>query len=74
MRAYGAVLNSIGPDGSVHGVSAGTAVMASREDYRRVPRKRAQGWGQGLALAFLSALLERSKNPEGPIKNWNKGL
>lgn len=67
VRAYGAVLNSISPEGSVLGVSAGTAVMASREDYRRVPRKRVQGWGQGLALAFLSALLERSKNQEKTI-------
>jgi unsaturated rhamnogalacturonyl hydrolase len=69
LRAYGGVLANIDASGSVRNVSAGTAVMANREDYRRVPRKRAQGWGQGLALAFLSALLERTtlvKSPESP--------
>ncbi len=37
-------------------VSGGTAVMHDVEGYRRIPNKRIQGWGQGLALAFLSEL------------------
>jgi len=60
-RAYAGLLANIDGKGGVRNVSAGTAVMKSAEDYRRVPRKRLQGWGQGLALAFLSALLERAK-------------
>ena len=60
-RAYSGLLANIDEKGGVRNVSAGTAVLASRDDYRRVPRKRLQGWGQGLALAFLSALAERAK-------------
>lgn len=66
-RAYSGLMANIDPKGGVRKVSAGTAVLASREDYRRVPVKRLQGWGQGLALAFLSALLERAKGqPAAP--------
>jgi len=64
LRAYGGIMANIDNVGSVHNVSAGTAVMASREDYRRVPRKRVQGWGQGLTLAFLSALLGHANSAE----------
>ncbi|MCX7657879.1 MAG: glycoside hydrolase 105 family protein, partial [Oscillospiraceae bacterium] len=46
---------NIADDGRVLNVSAGTAVMKTREDYRSVPKTWTQGWGQGLALAFLSA-------------------
>ncbi|MBO9609703.1 MAG: glycoside hydrolase family 88 protein [Paenibacillaceae bacterium] len=53
------ILSRIGADGSVQGVSAGTAVMKDAEGYRGVPHKRVQGWGQGLALVFLSSLLNR---------------
>jgi unsaturated rhamnogalacturonyl hydrolase len=60
-KAYAGLLANIDAQGGVRNVSAGTAVMSTAEDYRRVPRKRLQGWGQGLALAFLSALLERAK-------------
>jgi unsaturated rhamnogalacturonyl hydrolase len=60
LASYRGVLSNIDPNGTVRNVSAGTAVMASREDYRRVPSKRAQGWGQGLTLAFLSAILEKT--------------
>ncbi|MCX7027465.1 MAG: glycoside hydrolase family 88 protein [Spirochaetes bacterium] len=60
-RAYSGLLANIDSKGGVRNVSAGTAVMVTAEDYRRVPRKRLQGWGQGLALAFLSALLSRAK-------------
>ena len=59
---YAGLMTNIDAKGGVRNVSAGTAVLASREDYRRVPNKRLQGWGQGLALAFLSALLERAKS------------
>jgi unsaturated rhamnogalacturonyl hydrolase len=63
--AYEGLMANIDAMGGVRNVSAGTAVLASREDYRRVPCKRLQGWGQGLALAFLSALLEREKTGAG---------
>lgn len=53
------ILSRIGADGSVLDVSAGTAVMKDAEGYRGVPHKRVQGWGQGLALVFLSSLLNR---------------
>ena len=58
-NALDGILSNIGEDGTVRNVSAGTAVMHNIEGYRNVPRKRIQGWGQGLALAFLSSLLER---------------
>ncbi|RPJ04764.1 MAG: glycoside hydrolase 105 family protein, partial [Spirochaetaceae bacterium] len=41
----------------VRNVSAGTAVMKDAAGYHAVPRKRVQGWGQGLVLAFLASLL-----------------
>ena len=34
-------------------VSAGTAVMLDLEAYKNVPRKRVQGWGQGLTLRLI---------------------
>jgi len=67
-RAYTGLMANIDAKGGVRSVSAGTAVLASREDYRRVPNKRLQGWGQGLALAFLSALLERAKPGTGNLQ------
>lgn len=57
-KAYKGILANIDEDGSVRNVSAGTAVMHSAEDYKLVPRKRVQGWGQGLTLAFLATLLK----------------
>lgn len=57
-KAYHGILANIDQDGSVRNVSAGTAVMHCAEDYKLVPKKRVQGWGQGLTLAFLSALLK----------------
>jgi unsaturated rhamnogalacturonyl hydrolase len=56
LRCYEGLKACIDPDGGVRKVSAGTAVMASAGDYRLVPNKRIQGWGQGLVLAFLSSL------------------
>ena len=43
-------------------VSGGTAVMKDREGYRGVPKEWIQGWGQGLALAFLTAILDQRKD------------
>jgi unsaturated rhamnogalacturonyl hydrolase len=58
LKAYHGIRSKISEDGSVKDVSAGTAVMKTREDYCKIPHKRVQGWGQGLALVFLSGLLE----------------
>lgn len=57
-RALSGVLGNISPDGRVLNVSGGTAVMRDREGYRGISRDWVQGWGQGLALAFLSGVLE----------------
>lgn len=51
------ILPRIREDGSVMDVSAGTAVMKDLEGCRQVPKKRIQGWGQGLTLAFLAEML-----------------
>ncbi len=58
LPAYEGIRKNIDARGMVRSVSAGTAVMKSLEDYRLVPRKRIQGWGQGLTLSFLAALLQ----------------
>ena len=58
-KSVEAILGQIREDGSVMGVSAGTAVMFDANGYKEVPYKRVQGWGQGLVLAFLSLLLKR---------------
>ena len=39
-------------------VSGGTAVMNDLAGYLAMPKRWAQGWGQGLALALLAAVLE----------------
>lgn len=52
------LLNHITEDGRVTDVSGGTAVMKDREGYRNISKKWIQGWGQGMALAFLSSLLK----------------
>ncbi|MGF7145142.1 unsaturated rhamnogalacturonyl hydrolase [Anaerotaenia torta] len=52
------ILHNISEDGRVLNVSGGTAVMKDREGYCGIPREWMQGWGQGLALAFLSDLLK----------------
>lgn len=57
-KALKGVISNIAEDGTVKNVSAGTAVMKDAEGYRKVPKKRIQGWGQGLTLAFLSSVLE----------------
>ncbi|HPF86673.1 MAG TPA: glycoside hydrolase family 88 protein [Candidatus Limiplasma sp.] len=55
-KAYDAILGSISPDGRVLHVSGGTAVMNDLDGYRKISRTWTQGWGQGLALAFLAAI------------------
>lgn len=57
-KAVEGILANVSPEGRVCNVSAGTAVMKDREGYRTIPRKWTQGWGQGLALAFLSVVLD----------------
>jgi len=58
--ALDGVFNNISPDGRVMNVSGGTAVMRDREGYRNIPKVWMQGWGQGLALAQLAAVLDNS--------------
>ncbi|MFH1512472.1 MAG: glycoside hydrolase family 88 protein [Bacillota bacterium] len=55
-KAYPAILQNISGDGRVLNVSGGTAVMNDLEGYRKISRTWTQGWGQGLALAFLAAI------------------
>lgn len=57
-KAYAAILQNITADGRVLNVSGGTAVMNDLEGYRRISRSWTQGWGQGLALAFLAAIVK----------------
>ena len=56
-KAIEGVLANVGSDGKVLNVSGGTAVMKDVEGYRGISKKWIQGWGQGLALAFLCAVL-----------------
>lgn len=56
-RSVRGLLANVGREGRVWNVSGGTAVMRDREGYRSISRDWIQGWGQGLALAFFSALL-----------------
>lgn len=57
-QAIQGVLSNITEDGRVKNVSGGTAVMKDVDGYRRITRDWMQGWGQGLALVFLAAVLE----------------
>ena len=57
-RALEGVLANVSPEGRVLNVSGGTAVMKDREGYRNISRRWTQGWGQGLALAFLALVME----------------
>ena len=63
-KAVEGILANVSPEGRVLNVSGGTAVMKDRDGYRGIPRKWTQGWGQGLALAFLAAVLD-SENDQG---------
>ena len=53
----GLLEQNLSKDGRVLNVSGGTAVMRDLEGYRGISKDWIQGWGQGLALAFLSAVL-----------------
>ena len=53
---------NISVDGRVMNVSGGTAVMKDRDGYCRISKDWIQGWGQGLALAFYSDLLDSEKH------------
>ncbi|HEX3021811.1 MAG TPA: glycoside hydrolase family 88 protein [Lachnospiraceae bacterium] len=57
--ALASILDNISKDGRVLHVSGGTAVMKDKEGYLGIPNRWIQGWGQGLALAFLTAILEQ---------------
>ncbi len=57
-RAIRGLLDNVSRDGRVRNVSGGTAVMKDIEGYRGISRRWIQGWGQGLALAFFSAVLD----------------
>jgi unsaturated rhamnogalacturonyl hydrolase len=56
-KAIQGVLDHVGKDGRVWDVSAGTAVMNTVEDYKKITKNYIQGWGQGLTLAFFTAIL-----------------
>jgi len=56
-KALDGILANISEDGRVLNVSGGTAVMNDRDGYRNIPKDWIQGWGQGLALAFLTSVL-----------------
>ncbi len=58
-KALEGVLKNITPDGRVLNVSGGTAVMRDLDGYRNIPKTWIQGWGQGLALAFLGAYIKK---------------
>jgi unsaturated rhamnogalacturonyl hydrolase len=60
-KALDGVFNNIASNGRVLNVSGGTAVMNDIQGYLNIDRKWAQGWGQGLALAFLAAVMENNK-------------
>lgn len=55
------LLDRISLDGRVLEVSAGTAVMKDLDGYRKISKDWIQGWGQGLALAFLSQVMQRGE-------------
>lgn len=57
-KAFTGITKNISEDGRLLNVSAGTAVMSDLDGYRNISRKWAQGWGQGLGLAFLVSILE----------------
>lgn len=59
-KSIDGMLVKIPEDGTVTGVSTGTAVMKDTAGYKGVPDKRIQGWGQGLTLAFLSEVLKNN--------------
>jgi unsaturated rhamnogalacturonyl hydrolase len=75
-KTINGLLEHVSEDGRVMDVSGGTAVMKDRDGYRNISKKWIQGWGQGLALAFLAAILRRDTagetKPEEPEKDVNE--
>ena len=67
VAALKGVLDNITPDGKVLNVSGGTAVMRDRDGYRKISRDWIQGWGQGLALAFLTTVLGLDSNTSNAL-------
>ncbi len=59
-KALKGVLPYIDESGRVLDVSAGTAVMKNADGYKNISKDWIQGWGQGLAIAFLVGVLESS--------------
>ncbi|MDR2042788.1 MAG: glycoside hydrolase family 88 protein [Clostridium sp.] len=59
-KALSGICGHISEDGRLLNVSGGTAVMRDLAGYREVPKTRIQGWGQGLALAFLVSVVKYS--------------
>ncbi len=53
---------NLSADGRVLNVSGGTAVMRDREGYRGISKDWIQGWGQGLALAFLGSIIHSGEH------------
>ncbi len=60
-KALGGIMDNITPDGRLINVSGGTAVMNDLDGYRNISRDWTQGWGQGLALTFLTAALKTDR-------------
>ncbi|KYG26589.1 glycoside hydrolase family 88 protein [Alkalihalobacillus trypoxylicola] len=60
-KALDALINEVDETGTVTNVSTGTAVMNTADGYRETSKKRIEGWGQGLALAYFSHVLARKK-------------
>ena len=60
-KAHAGILENISSDGRLLNVSGGTAVMRNLEGYRAISRNWTQGWGQGLALAYLVCALRYAK-------------
>ncbi len=63
-KAYAGILENISEDGRLLNVSGGTAVMRDLDGYRNISKKWTQGWGQGLGLAFLTAILRYGNGTE----------
>lgn len=66
-KALDGLLANIAGNGRVLNVSGGTAVMNDISGYLGIDRKWAQGWGQGLALAFLTSVIEELKKNEARV-------
>lgn len=60
-KALAALIEKVDEKGTVRDVSTGTAVMNTAGGYRDTSRKRIEGWGQGLVLAFFAHVLMRDK-------------